>query len=175
MLRRDFLLGQVVAGMRILDLGCGLGDFAAALGQHGAEAVGCDVAGEALRLARARHPAIEFVQSGEELPFDLGSFDAVWAGEVLEHVQDVLGLLAEVHRVLRPHGQLIVSTPNHGPMKRLQIGLSRNAFETAFDPRSDHVRYFTKSTLRTALALSQFSQPHVASRKGLLLATAKAN
>jgi hypothetical protein len=60
-------------------------------------------------------------------------------------------------------------------MKRLQIGLSRNAFETAFDPRSDHVRYFTKSTLRTALALSQFSQPHVASRKGLLLATAKAN
>jgi len=115
------------------------------------------------------------VQSGEELPFDLGSFDAVWAGEVLEHVQDVLGLLAEVHRVLRPHGQLIVSTPNHGPMKRLQIGLSRNAFETAFDPRSDHVRYFTKSTLRTALALSQFSQPHVASRKGLLLATAKAN
>jgi 2-polyprenyl-3-methyl-5-hydroxy-6-metoxy-1,4-benzoquinol methylase len=109
------------------------------------------------------------------LPFDLGSFDAVWAGEVLEHVQDVLGLLAEVHRVLRPQGQLIVSTPNHGPMKRLQIGLSRNAFETTFDPRSDHVRFFTSHTLRTTLALSRFSELDVTSRKSLLLATARSH
>jgi ubiquinone/menaquinone biosynthesis C-methylase UbiE len=174
-LRRDFLLGRVVAGTRILDVGCGLGDFAAALVEHGAQAIGCDVAEEALRRARARHPGIEFVRSGEELPFADGSFDAAWAGEVLEHVQDVLGLLAEVQRVLRPQGWLIVSTPDHGPAKRLHLGLSRRAFETTFDPRSDHVRYFTKSTLRTALALSEFSELDVASRKGLLLATAKAN
>jgi ubiquinone/menaquinone biosynthesis C-methylase UbiE len=174
-LRRDFLLGRVSVGTRVLDLGCGLGDFTAALVAQGADAVGCDVAGEALRRARERHPGIEFVQSGEGLPFDLGSFDAVWTGEVLEHVQDVLGLLAEVHRVLRPQGRLIVSTPDHGPAKRLQIGLSRRAFESTFDPRSDHVRFFTKSTLRTALAISRFSELDVASRKGLLLATAKAN
>jgi ubiquinone/menaquinone biosynthesis C-methylase UbiE len=174
-LRRDFLLGQVEAGTRVLDLGCGVGDFTAALDEHGAQAIGCDVAGEALRRARERHPGVEFVQSGEELPFDGGSFDAVWAGEVLEHVQDVLGLLAEVHRVLRVKGQLIVSTPNHGPARRLHIGLSRRAFETAFDPRSDHVRFFTSHTLRTTIALSQFGELDVASRKSLLLATARSH
>jgi 2-polyprenyl-3-methyl-5-hydroxy-6-metoxy-1,4-benzoquinol methylase len=174
-LRRDFLLGRVSPGTRVLDLGCGLGEFTASLVAQGADAVGCDVAEEALRRARARHPGIEFVQSGEELPFEVGSFDAVWAGEVLEHVQDVLGLLAEVHRVLRVDGRLIISTPDHGPAKRLQLGLSRKAFETAFDPRSDHVRFFTKSTLRTALVLSQFGELDVTSQKGLLLATAQAN
>ena len=175
MLRRDFLLGHVSAPARVLDLGCGLGDFTAALHERGAEAVGCDVAGEALRRARERHPGVEFVQSGEELPFEAGSFDAVWAGEVLEHVQDVLGLLAEAHRVLRIKGRLIVSTPNHGPAKRLRIGLSRRAFEAAFDPRSDHVRFFTSHTLRTTLALSEFSELDVKSRKGLLLATARSH
>jgi ubiquinone/menaquinone biosynthesis C-methylase UbiE len=174
-LRRDFLLGHVRAPAHVLDLGCGLGDFAAALDEHGAQVTGCDVAEEALRRARERHPGIEFVQSGEELPFDVGSFDAVWAGEVLEHVQDVLGLLAEVHRVLRPEGQLIVSTPDHGPVKRLHVGISRSAFETTFNPRSDHVRFFTSHTLRTTLAVSEFSELDITSRKSLLLATARSS
>ncbi|HEX2702132.1 MAG TPA: class I SAM-dependent methyltransferase [Solirubrobacteraceae bacterium] len=143
--------------------------------EHGAQVTGCDVAKEALRRARERHPGIEFVQNGEELPFDVGSFDAVWAGEVLEHVQDVLGLLAEVHRVLRPEGQLIVSTPDHGPVKRLHVGISRSAFETTFNPRSDHVRFFTSHTLRTTLAVSEFSELDITSRKSLLLATARSS
>jgi ubiquinone/menaquinone biosynthesis C-methylase UbiE len=172
-LRRDFLLGHVSAVTRVLDLGCGLGDFTAALGERGVTAVGCDVAGEAVRRARERRPGLEFVQSGDELPFADASFDAVWAGEVLEHVQDVLGLLAEVHRVLKPDGQLLVSTPDHGPLKRLLMGVSRRAFETTLDPRSDHVRFFTANTLSTTLALSGFREVELASSKGILLASAK--
>jgi len=173
-LRRDFLLGHLAAGTRVLDLGCGLGDFTAALVEHGVEAVGCDVSVVALTHAKERHPGIEFVQSGDELPFVDASFDAAWAGEVLEHVQDVLGLLAEAHRVLRPQGLLLVSTPNHSTAKRLQLGLSRKAFETTFNPRSDHVRFFTQQTLRTTLRHSQFRELDVASARGLLLATAQA-
>jgi len=99
-----------------------LGEFTAALSEHGAIVTGCDVAQEALRRARARAPTVEFVLTGEELPFADESFDVVWAGEVLEHVQDGLGLLAEVRRVLRPGGRLLLSTPDHGPLRRLWLG-----------------------------------------------------
>lgn len=136
------------------------------------EVVGCDVSGVALRLARSRFPALAFVQSSEELPFDDDSFDVVWAGEVIEHVQDGLGLLAEIHRVLGRRGRLLASTPDHGALRRLRLGLSRRAFERNFDPRSDHVRFFTAATLRAILAFSAFGEVEVASRHHVLLATA---
>lgn len=132
--------------------------------------MGCDVSGVALRLARSRFPALEFVQCSEELPFDDDSFDVVWAGEVIEHVQDGLGLMAEIHRVLRRRGRLLVSTPDHGALRRLHLGLSRRAFERNFDPRSDHVRFFTAATLRAVLTVSAFAEVEVASRRHVLLA-----
>jgi len=172
-LRRDFLLGLVSRGERVLDLGCGLGDFAAALAQHGAAVVGCDVAETALRLARARHPGVEFVRSGEELPFADASFDVVWAGEVLEHVQDGLGLLAEARRVLRPGGRLLLSTPGHGPLRRLWLGVSRRAFERNFDPRADHVRFFTAGSLRGLLTAADFGELRLVRSGRVLLASAR--
>jgi len=98
----------------------------------------------------------------EELPFDLGSFDAVWAGEVLEHVQDVSRICSPRFTASCAPKQLIVSTPNHGPMKRLQVGLSRRAFETTFDPRSD-LRSFSSRKARSA---QHFALSHVSSRAG---------
>ena len=87
------------------------GELAAA----GFDVVGVDVAQEPLRRARERFGELEFLLVGErELPFASGSFDGVWLGEVLEHVQDGLGLLAELARVLVPGGRLALSTPDHG-------------------------------------------------------------
>jgi len=156
----------------VLDLGCGLGDFTAAMVAAGVQAAGCDVAGEAVRRAQERHPGISFVQSGEDLPFEDELCDAVWAGEVLEHVQDVLGLLAEVHRILRPGGRLIASTPDHNARRRLALGLSRRAFEANFDPHSDHVRFFTSHSLRRALENAGFAEVRITSAKRVLLAVA---
>lgn len=172
MLRSQFLLAHLAAGDRVLDLGCGVGDFTALLVEHGYAAVGCDVSEEALRRARARFPGAEFAQSGEELPLADASFDVVWAGEVLEHVQDCLGLLAEVQRVLRSGGRLLLTTPDHGAMRRLRAGLSRRAFERMLDPRSDHVRFFTAGSLRDTLDAAEFGEVVVARRRRVLLATA---
>jgi len=160
-----------VLGEAVLDLGCGVGEFTAALAEHGAFVTGCDVAETALALAGRRHPGIEFVLTGEELPFADESFDVVWAGEVLEHVQDGLGLLAEVRRVLRPGGRLLLSTPDHGPLRRLWLGFSAPAFDRHFDPRSDHVRFFTARTLRGTLEAADLGEPQIARRAGTLLAS----
>jgi SAM-dependent methyltransferase len=153
--RRAFLLERVSAGERVLDLGSGDGTFAALLLRAGCRVVMADVAAAALRRARERAPeaaAVELVE-GAALPFEEDAFDVVWAGEVLEHVADVVGLLAEVRRVLRWGGRLLVTTPWHG---RLVV-----APDTHFDPRADHLRFFSARTLRAVLRDAGFAEVEV--------------
>jgi 2-polyprenyl-3-methyl-5-hydroxy-6-metoxy-1,4-benzoquinol methylase len=149
--RRAFLLANVSARERVLDYGCGAGASAADLLAAGCDVTMADVAEEALRRARARAPAAAArqVTEGAPLPFAEDAFDVVWAGEVLEHVADVVGLLAELRRVLRWGGRLLVTTPWHG---RVVV-----ATDAHFDPRSDHLRFFSARTLRTVLADAGFA------------------
>jgi ubiquinone/menaquinone biosynthesis C-methylase UbiE len=180
-LRREFLLAGVAAGERVLDLGCGEGAFTAALAAHGAAAVGVEVAAEPLRRAAAAHPDLDcrLVDAASPLPFDDASFDVVWAGEVLEHVVDVVGLLDELWRVLGPRGRLLVTTPNHPRAKLLWLAVSARAFDAHFDPRADHVRFFSARTLRLVLEGAGFERVGVSAGGGalglrpVLLATAR--
>jgi SAM-dependent methyltransferase len=151
--RRDWLLARVPPGARVLDLGCGAGEFATALRAAGAQPVGVDVAREALRRAAEREPALDLRlwAPGEPLPVEDAAFDVAWAGEVLEHVVDLAPWLSEVRRALRPGGELLLSTPHHGPGTLLRLALSRRRFAEHFEPRSDHVRFFSPATLRELL------------------------
>ncbi len=144
--------------------------FAAA----GCTAVGVDVAPEAIRRARARHPSLEFAVCGETwLPFPDGSFGAAWLGEVLEHVRDGLGLLAEVVRVVDPGGLLLASTPDHAWWRRLWLGANRAAFERHFEPRADHLRFFTRGTLAGLLDAAGFERLDLRARNGVLLVSGR--
>ncbi|HZL54568.1 MAG TPA: class I SAM-dependent methyltransferase [Solirubrobacteraceae bacterium] len=173
--RRDFLIASLHPGSRVLDVGCGAGWFCEALEAGGFEAVGVDVAGEAIRRARERCPSVEFALVAEhELPYADGSFDAAWLGETLEHVQDGIALLEEIHRVIKPGGRLIVTTPDHGRLLRLRLGLSTRAFEEHFEPRSDHVRFFTQRTLRTLLETCGYGELDIHARRGCLFLTTAA-
>jgi 2-polyprenyl-3-methyl-5-hydroxy-6-metoxy-1,4-benzoquinol methylase len=153
--RRAFLLAHVGPGDKVLDLGCGDGAFAVAIAQAGATVTMADVAREAVRRARARLPeaAAVVLEEGAPLPFGEDAFDVVWAGETLEHVADVAGLLAEVRRVLRWGGTLVATTPWHA---RLVAGTDRH-----FDPRADHLRFFSARTLREVVADAGFADVDV--------------
>ncbi len=152
-LRRAFLLDRVPADARVLDVGCGEGRFAAELVRAGAEVVGIDVAAEPLRRARERHPELDLRQMAAEgaWPLEDASFDAVWAGEVIEHVADTAGWLSEARRVLRSGGSLLLSTPDHGRLRMLRWALAPRAFEAHFDPRADHLRFYRSRTLTELL------------------------
>jgi 2-polyprenyl-3-methyl-5-hydroxy-6-metoxy-1,4-benzoquinol methylase len=161
-LRRRFLLEAVTAGDRVLDVGCGEGRFASELVSAGASVVGIDVAEEPLRRARrsemerspiGQRPRLDLRLVDADGPWSLAdaSFDIVWAGETIEHVADTAGWLSEVRRVLRPGGRLLLSTPDHGRLRVLWLALSRRAFEAHFDPRADHLRYYTRAGLTRLL------------------------
>jgi len=158
-LRRAFLLERVRADgadgaqSRVLDVGCGEGRFTAALIDAGAQVVGIDVAAEPLRRARVRHPELDLrlLDAEGPWPFKDASFDVVWAGETIEHVADTAGWLSEVRRVLRSGGSLLLSTPAHGRLAMLGLALSGRAFDAHFDPRADHLRFYTRRTLTRLL------------------------
>jgi 2-polyprenyl-6-hydroxyphenyl methylase/3-demethylubiquinone-9 3-methyltransferase len=139
---------------RALDLGCGEGHFAALLSRQGAEVVGVEVAPEAVRRAQTAHPGLDvrLVAPAMPLPFEDSRFDLVWAGEVIEHVADTASWLSEVRRVLRSGGMLALSTPDHGPLSIMAMALWPRRFDAGFDPRSDHLRFYTRRSLACLLA-----------------------
>jgi SAM-dependent methyltransferase len=156
--RRRFLLSEVRAGERVLDLGCGAGAFTALLAQSGARVVGCDVAEAALARARAAHPQLDFRRAPMDgpLPFADNAFELVWASEVIEHIADTARWLSEIGRVLVPRGRLLLTTPSHGRL-RLAIG----GIERFSEPLGDHLHLYTRRSLTETLGEFGFGEIEV--------------
>jgi SAM-dependent methyltransferase len=111
--RRLGLVRRYVAleDKRILDIGCGLGMYAAAFRRYSSTVFGTEVEHERARHAAARATGV--VQAvGEALPFRPNAFDVVFSHEVLEHVSDDRQVVREAVRVTRPGGHIVLFVPN---------------------------------------------------------------
>jgi 2-polyprenyl-3-methyl-5-hydroxy-6-metoxy-1,4-benzoquinol methylase len=112
---RYWWASKLAEGRRVLDAACGVGYGTTMLAAAGArEAVGLDVAEDVIATANdsARAGASFVVGDVRSLPFRDGSFDLVTCFEAIEHVDDAGVVLAEIARVLAPHGILLISSPN---------------------------------------------------------------
>jgi SAM-dependent methyltransferase len=158
--RRDWLLARVDPGEHVLDLGCGAGEFAAALGER---AIGIDVVPAAVERTRARGVDARLAPLDGPLPLEEDSVDVVWLGETLEHLVDPVGTLHEVRRVLRPGGRLLATTPDHPPGLLHALADDPAAFAEHFSPRTDHLRFFNATSLTALLSDLGFLDVQVAS------------
>jgi SAM-dependent methyltransferase len=110
--------------------------------------------------------------SSDVIPFDENMFDVVMCGEVIEHIFDTENMLKEIHRVLKPGGTLIISTPNLSSfLNRIFIFLGMQPLCTEVSSRNSgfgnpfrknrspagHIRNFTAGSLTDILTYNNFS------------------
>ena len=130
-------LARVQAGAHVLDIGARDGGLRAFLPKD-IRYQGMDIAQEFER------PEVLIRDISEGIPFPDGSFDNVFTIEVLEHVPNPFGAIAEIHRVLKPGGVWVVSVPNPYHLKELVWNLFR------IPDRQGHIFSWTRQAM-TAL------------------------
>jgi SAM-dependent methyltransferase len=128
---------------RILDVGCGTGANLEMLSEFG-QAEGVDVATEALMFCRSRGVTGVKLGEAEKLPYADDSFDLVTGLDVVEHLDDDLAGLLEMHRVLRPGGHALLFVPAFQFLWGVQ------------DEVSNHRRRYTIGELRDVVTSAGF-------------------
>ena len=116
------LIERSIAGLaprlrgELIDVGCGRQPYRGYF-SHAARIVACDFDG-----ARGN---VDFTCPAHAIPVEAGSFDAVLCTEVLEHVPDPLAVWREFHRILRPGGQVLLTTPMYWPQHEVPYDFYR--------------------------------------------------
>jgi 2-polyprenyl-3-methyl-5-hydroxy-6-metoxy-1,4-benzoquinol methylase len=127
----DLLAESDLVGMKLLDAGCGTGLFSAAAVDRGALVTSLDVGERLLEQVAAKTNSKRVVGDVANLPFEDASFDIVLSTEVIEHLAQPERGVRELCRVLKPRGQLIITTPNRVwlPAIRLATRLRLRPYE----------------------------------------------
>jgi SAM-dependent methyltransferase len=113
--RRIVELLAPVAGGRYLELGCGTGAHAVAVAEQFDVAVtGVDRSETTVAEARRRGVMDAVTGDAHRLPFADAGFDGAWADRTFQHLDDPVKALAEIVRVVRPGGTIVVADPDYG-------------------------------------------------------------
>src|SRR6266581_5457217 len=137
----DEIGGHDVA--RILDVGCGTGANMSAFTRL-AHTIGIDTSMDAVHFCKKRGIETVALSSVEALPFASGAFDIVTALDVLEHTDDDLYCLREIHRITRERGLVLITVPAYGFLW------------SEHDEALKHRRRYTAHKLRNKLAITGF-------------------
>lgn len=138
---------------QLLEVGCGEGDFLELAEGAGWDVTGIEYSSAACERARQRLKK-STVHCGElqQMSLPEGRFDLCILSDVLEHVRSPLAFLREIHRVLKPGGTLFVATPSTDSWSARLLRQKWMEFKT------EHMTYFDRQTLQTALFKSGFRE-----------------
>ena len=155
----------------ILDNGCGLGTYLDAFAPFSQHRFGLEL--EHDRAVKALPTATGITEGvGESLPFPANTFDFVFSNEVIEHVQNDAQYAAEMVRVVKPGGRILIFCPNRwypveqhgiywkGKYKFGNIPLVNYLPNIWRDKLAPHVRTYTKSNLLNLFSVSQVNIIH---------------
>jgi len=138
---------------RLLDVGCGTGDYLAAMTALGWQGTGCEISEAALAVARRRIPEVAWHHGEvETLPAAPGTFDAVTLWHTLEHLPDPRGTLMRIRTLLSPQGRLIVALPN---LDSWEAKWLRRRWVELDIP--SHLIFFSTTTLQAMLGQAGFT------------------
>lgn len=143
----------------VLDAGCGDGNFAASLAQHGFKVYGVDL-GSGIPAAQQRGIGTfckASVYDDLTAPFDIEAFDAVIATEVIEHLYSPRDFIKRAEAALRPGGLLILTTPYWGYWKTLALAMTGRVdlYHTALWD-GGHIKHWSRKTLTTLVQERSF-------------------
>lgn len=150
---------ELSPGARILDAGCGSGRMLQELAAYGAVS-GIELDPDAASFAASRGMGDVEVGRLEELPWEEDTFDLVTSLDVIEHTADDRLTLAELRRVTKPGGWLLVTVPAYQTLWSLH------------DVANHHYRRYSRATLRVAAIEAGWSVARMTSFNGILLAPA---
>jgi len=126
---------------KLLDIGCGVGDFLHTAEMHGWECIGVEPSDDAKSIAQKRIKG-KIITSMELEGFPDGSFDVITMWHVLEHVDDIKWQVAQLQRLVNPSGRVIIALPNY----KSYDGQYYKEQWAAYDvPR--HLNHFNRNTL----------------------------
>jgi glycosyltransferase involved in cell wall biosynthesis/2-polyprenyl-3-methyl-5-hydroxy-6-metoxy-1,4-benzoquinol methylase len=141
-------------GGRLLEIGCGRGEFLAEAQRVGYEVTGVEISESSVEQARVLLGADATVFCGEveTVPLNPGDFDVCVLADVIEHARDPLGFLRTIHRLLKPDGVLFIATPS------LDSWSARLMRQSWMEFKPEHLTYFDTRTIQTALYRTGFHQ-----------------
>ena len=141
------------ASGRLLEIGCGDGDFLVEAEAAGYHVTGVEYAPAACEQARARLTRGEIICGElEKAALEGGQFDLCVLSDVIEHVRDPLAFLREIHRLLKPGGGIFIATPS------LASWSAKLLKENWMEFKPEHLTYFEPKTLETALFRTGYHQ-----------------
>ena len=150
----------------LLEIGCGTGIFLETASRHGWVVHGLDVSAQAVELTRRNCPgAVVLCAPPERAELPPGTFDTVALWDVIEHVEDPEALLKFAHRLLRPHGVLILETPDESCLARRLVRLAHRLTGgrvslLRFFYYPAHRWYFSRQAMSAVLRRTGFGAIH---------------
>lgn len=142
-----------VSGERVLDLGCGTGELAAALADLGIEVRGIDADASMIAQASAKHPEVGFDRADGHDFVVAAPFDAVLSNAALHWMLDPSAVIARVKAALRPGGRFVAELGGRGNVATIRSAIREAAHAAGVEPTRLHSPWFFPSPAEYARLL----------------------